>query len=130
VVTGNIAVARTADGRLAVFARGADGGLWYAWHVAPNGGWSGWQSLGGSLAAHAVPAVVKNGWNELEVFVRWSDGSTRWRRLAHNLGWSWTDWMSLGGIATRDPAAAVKANGTLVVFVIGTDGALYANTQL
>lgn len=129
VVTSDIAVARTADGRLAVFARGTDGALWYAWHVAANGGWSGWQSLGGSVAAQAAPAVVKNGWNELEVFVRWSDGSTRWRRLVHNREWSWTEWASLGGIAIRDPAAAVNANGTLVVFVIGTDGALYANTQ-
>jgi alpha-beta hydrolase superfamily lysophospholipase len=129
VVTSDLAAARTADGRIAVFARGTDGALWYAWHVAPNGGWSGWQSLGGSLAAQAAPAVVKNGWNELEVFVRWSDGSTRWRRLVHNPEWSWTEWASLGGIAIRDPAAAVNADGTLVVFVIGTDGALYANAQ-
>jgi alpha/beta hydrolase fold len=129
VVTSDIAAARTVDDRLAVFARGTDGALWYAWHVAPNSGWSVWQSLGGSLEAHATPAVVKNGWNELEVFVRWSDGSTRWRRLVHNHEWSWTEWASLGGIAIRDPAAAVNANGTLVVFVIGTNRALYANAQ-
>ena len=38
-----LAVAR----RLDVFARGTDNGLWHTWWN--GGGWSGWQSLGGTL---------------------------------------------------------------------------------
>jgi len=36
------ASARNQDGRLELFARGADKALWHIWQVAPNGGWSGW----------------------------------------------------------------------------------------
>ena len=42
-----LTVGRNADGRLEVFARGADGGIWHKWQTAPNNGWSGWASLGG-----------------------------------------------------------------------------------
>jgi subtilisin family serine protease len=38
---------KLAGGRLEVFARGADHALWHKWQVVPNGGWSGWASLGG-----------------------------------------------------------------------------------
>lgn len=128
-LTGDMAVERTADGRLEVFARGSDGALWHTWQVTPNSGWSPWGSLGGTLAVGAVPAVAKNGWNELEVFVRWTDGSIRSRRLRHDGGFAWTEWTSLGGVATYDPVVAANPNGTLVVFHVGRDGAVYANVQ-
>src|SRR6266498_3883098 len=46
------ASARNQDGRLELFARGADQALWHIWQVAPNGGWSGWESLGGELTSN------------------------------------------------------------------------------
>jgi len=42
-------VASNADGRLEGFVRGTDRALWHIWQTAPNGGWSGWSSLGGTL---------------------------------------------------------------------------------
>jgi hypothetical protein len=40
------AVAAAADGRLELFAVGADGALYHMWQTAPNGGWSDWYSHG------------------------------------------------------------------------------------
>src|SRR3954452_11630757 len=47
---GPVAVGRTADGRLDVFARGLDNALWHVWEIVPGGAWSAWTSLGGQLA--------------------------------------------------------------------------------
>ena len=46
----NVVAGKNTDGRLEVFAVGADGQMYNKWQLAPNGGWSsGWASLGGSL---------------------------------------------------------------------------------
>jgi hypothetical protein len=39
-------VGANADGRMEVFAIGADSNLYHAWQTAPNGGWSAWASFG------------------------------------------------------------------------------------
>ena len=39
-------VAQNADGRIEVFCRGADNGLYHIWQTAPNNGWSDWERLG------------------------------------------------------------------------------------
>lgn len=44
-----LAVASNSDGRLEAFGRGRDGALWHTWQTRPNGGWSGWNSLGEEL---------------------------------------------------------------------------------
>ncbi|MBY7125955.1 hypothetical protein ILS93_28305, partial [Bacillus sp. 16GRE42] len=44
-----LAIGKNADGRLEVFARGADRALWHIWQTAPNNGWSNWGSLGGTI---------------------------------------------------------------------------------
>jgi hypothetical protein len=49
-----LTVGSNADGRLEVFARGADGAVWNNWQTAPNNGWSGWNSLGGWVDLLAV----------------------------------------------------------------------------
>src|SRR5262249_54562662 len=80
------------DGRLEVFARGTDKGLWHIWQSAPNNGWSSWDSLGGVIDMLSVG----NNWDgSLQTFVQgtdlalWSNGQT-----APNNGWS--GWSSLG----------------------------------
>jgi hypothetical protein len=79
------ASARNQDGRLELFARGADQALWHIWQVAPNGGWSGWQSLGGVLTSN--PAVGQQQDGRLSVFVRGTNGAVfeRRHRVANDL---------------------------------------------
>jgi 2-iminobutanoate/2-iminopropanoate deaminase len=44
-------VGRNADGRLEIFGVGDNNALWQKWQVAPNGGWSGWKTLGTPMMA-------------------------------------------------------------------------------
>ena len=66
-------VARNADGRLEVFAQGTDNALWHIWQTAPNNGWSGWASLGGTITSE--PEVARNADGRLEVFARGTDNA-------------------------------------------------------
>jgi hypothetical protein len=61
-------------GRLDVFVQSTDGALWYKWW---NGGWSGWQSLGGKLSSS--PAAVSRSAGKIDVFVRGTDGALWWK---------------------------------------------------
>jgi hypothetical protein len=42
---------------------------------------------------------------------------------------TWSGWTSLGGALTSAPAAATNQDGTIDVFVRGTDNALWHRTQ-
>src|SRR5690606_11880654 len=76
-VTGDPAVAEDMGGCLHVFARNPNGELGMRRQQSPGGSWSPWQSLGGELAQGTKPAVVRNAWGDLQVVVRWQDGSLR-----------------------------------------------------
>jgi hypothetical protein len=99
-----------ADGRLEVFVRGDDNALWHIWQAAPNNGWSGWASLGGSLPGD--PVVFQNQDARVEVFAR-GDDSALWHiwQAAPNNGWS--GWASLGGhipaLTAQQPAPVSPA---------------------
>ena len=83
----NIAVARNADGRLEIFAKGTDGAVWHQWQTAPNSPFSGWASLGGVITSDI--AVGQNADGRLEAFVRGTDNAVwhRWQTAPNN-GWS------------------------------------------
>jgi acylphosphatase len=127
VITSSICVARNADGRLEIFARGTDNALWHQWQTAPNNGWSGWASLGGFITSD--PVVINNADGRLEIFVRGSDNAVwhRWQTAPSN-GWS-AGWSSLGGIITSQIAAARNADGRMEIFARGTDNALWHRWQ-
>jgi acylphosphatase len=110
------------DGRIEVFALGADNALWHIWQTAPNSGWSGWASLGGGITS--TPAIVRTADGRLEAFARGTDGAL-WHiwQTAPNNGWS--GWASLGGVITSDPCAVRNADGRVEVFARGPDGALW-----
>ena len=122
VITTEPAAGLNKDGRLEVFARGADNALWHVWQTATGGAFSGWASLGGVITS--VPSVVATIDGRLEVFARGSDGGLyhRWQ-TAPNGGWS--SWAGLGGVITSDPIATRNADGRIEVFARGTDGALW-----
>ena len=112
------------DGRLEVFARGGDNALWHNWQTAPNGGWSGWASLGGWIDRMVVG---QNADGRLELFVRGADGAVwhKWQTAPNN---GWTGWASLGGwIDLLDLGR--NADGRLEVFARGSDGALWHKWQ-
>jgi hypothetical protein len=117
-----MAVARNADGRMEVFARGTDRALLHIWQVGPNTGWTNeWRSLGGSI--QGVPAVGRNGDGRLEVFAVGDDFSV-YHIFQTAPNGAWSEWFPLGGEATRVPVVAQNADGRLEVFVIWTDGRL------
>ncbi|HZV50880.1 MAG TPA: glycosyl hydrolase family 18 protein [Candidatus Dormibacteraeota bacterium] len=119
-VTAGPAVASWAPGRLDVFVRGADGGLWHRWWDGSS--WSWWEALGGQLAPGTGPGAVSWGPNRIDVFVEGTDGGL-WHRCWDGSSWSW--WEPLGGQLTAGPAVASWALGRLDVFVRGADGGLW-----
>ena len=128
IVLGGVAtVASNADGRLEVFGNGTDHAIWHNWQTVPNGGWSGWASLGGLLTTDAALGMNRDG--RLEVFARGADDAL-WHIWQNSAGGSWSNWSSLGGSITSDPSIDRNSDGRLEVFARGTDNALYHAWQI
>ena len=117
-------VGTNGDGRLEVFMRGQDGAIYHSWQMAPNGGWSGWYSLGGNLAGN--PVVGRNADGRLSVFAR---GPSRDLWVISQSSGGWSGWGGLGGTTDYDPAVASNQDGRLIMAVRATDAAVYALTQ-
>lgn len=126
VITSNISAGNNADGRLEIFVRGTDNGLWHKWQTTPNNGWSGWSSLGGVITTE--PVVGRNADGRLEVFARGTDGAVwhRWQTAPNN---GWSGWSSLGGVITSNIAVGNNADGRMEIFARGTDNALWHKWQ-
>jgi peptidoglycan/xylan/chitin deacetylase (PgdA/CDA1 family) len=117
------AVAASPDGRIDVFARGSDNGLWTR-TLPPGGTWSSWRSLGGILASGPTAVSVSSG--RLDVYVTGRDHAV-WSKTLTSGGWS--AWRSLGGRSFVAPAAAPNPQSSEPwVFVRGTNNALYVNS--
>jgi hypothetical protein len=115
-LVGGPAAAAWAPGRLDVFVRGTDNGLW---HRGFAGGWSSWENLGGGLTEE--PAVAAWAPGRLDVFVRGTDNAL-WHRW---FAGGWSGWESLGGTLDSAPAVAAWGSNRLDVFARGTDGAMW-----
>jgi subtilisin family serine protease len=113
-VTGN------QDGRLEVFAWGLDSALWHIWQTAPNNGWGGWASRGGTVDRLAA---IRNSDGRLEVFVRGADGGLwhDWQTAPNN---GWHGWSALGG-EIDNFVVARNQDGRLEVFARGMDKGLW-----
>ena len=129
-------VGSNADGRLEVFAIGADGALWHIWQWRPGGDWSEWASFGGSFdpagdTGLIRPAVGTNADGRLEVFLRSPDGRL-WHtwQLAPNDGWSALEPFPFTGGLQSAPAVVSNADGRLEVFMVGDLGGLWHIWQL
>ena len=121
-LTSKAAVARNADGRLEVFARGGDNGLWHNSQASAGGTWSGWSSLGGSIAGN--PVVGTNADGRLEVLARGGDNAL-WHIWQTYAGGGWSGWAGLGGSFQGDPSVALTQDGRLEAFAIGGDNGLW-----
>jgi hypothetical protein len=125
------AVARNQDGRLEVFVVGTDHALWHTWQTAPNSGWSGWSSLGGSWPVDAVsggPMVIRSNGGQLQIFIRGSNGSV-WTNWQNTAGGSWHGWIDFGKQMVGVAAGALEADTGMSIFVLGTDMALWNRRQ-
>jgi hypothetical protein len=130
VVSSDAAVVRARSGRFEIFASHHRGQLVHAWQTAPSGSWTSWTMTGGSLDHATTPAVALDARGDVQVFVRWQDGSIRHRRLREPDGArQWLDWEDLRGVAKSDPVVTAAADGRLAVFVVGMDGALHVTEQ-
>jgi lysozyme len=110
------------DGRVEVFALGADGAIWH--DVQTKAGFGGFQSLGGSFVTGAGPIVWGDG--HAEIFVTDAKGAA-WHLQADATG-NWGNWSIIGGgpLASR-PIPARWSDGHVTLFARGVDGALYAS---
>lgn len=122
IIAGNPACAAWAPGRLDVFARGLDGGIYHQWWDGLT--WSGFQPIGGKMAGS--PTVVSWGPNRLDVFCRGLDGAV-YHKAWDGTTWkpSGVNWQSLGGAIEGDPACVASGPNRLDLFVRGLDGGCY-----
>jgi len=116
-------VFQNADGRLELFAIGADGNLGHMWQLSPtsSANWSGWAGLGPAIQSD--PVVFANADGRLEVF---ATGPQPGFELGHiwqnapNGATGWSAWTGLGpgmgGAST--PSVFANADGRLEVFAL------------
>ncbi|MFJ3927394.1 peptidoglycan DD-metalloendopeptidase family protein [Streptomyces sp. NPDC090022] len=121
--SGRVVSARSADGRLEVFAAAADG-IHHAWQQRVNGDWSSWESLGGP--GNAQLAIAPNADGRLELLAL--NGSTFQHRWQLSPSGGWSNWETFGG-GGRDTAAGVNADGRIEVYASGPVG-LFHRYQL
>ncbi|MFH8786803.1 peptidoglycan DD-metalloendopeptidase family protein [Streptomyces roseoverticillatus] len=119
VEPGRVVSARSADGRLEIFAAGADG-VHHAWQTQVNGGWSEWERLGGP--GNAQLAIAPNADGRLEAFA--VNGDTAAHRYQLSPSGAWSNWeeFGTGGSAV---AAGVNADGRIEVFASGPKGVFH-----
>ncbi|MBM3673746.1 MAG: hypothetical protein FJW88_02155 [Actinobacteria bacterium] len=109
-LVGEPAAVSWGQGRIDVFARGTDNGLYHQWY---DNGWSGWESLGGVLAS--APAVSSWAPGRLDVFARGAAGDLIHRY--YDNGWSAWESLSDPGTIGSSPSATSWALGRIDVFV-------------
>ncbi|MBP6963816.1 MAG: C39 family peptidase [Armatimonadetes bacterium] len=109
-------------GRIGLFARSIAGETCFMRQTAPNGGWSGWTNLGGTVASDPVAATNRLKGNT--VFARFTDGNLYYRAQVV-AGGSWSDWASLGGPIQGEPAVGKSPDGRLDIFCRMSDGSIH-----
>ena len=127
ILTSGAHAASWGPGRLDVFARGSDAGLWHTWWI--NGVWQGrWESFGGILESD--PRVVSWGNGRLDVFAVGTDYQLwhAWWINGTFQGWEPQGYPPANGNvpgAMCGPAVSSWGPNRLDVFVRDTNGALW-----
>lgn len=128
------------DFRMEIFAIGTDGSLWKRYQVAPNNNWSGWVSMGAPTNLLSLGPVVGRdniggAGYKMDVFVESSNSPNDIYHIGQtspNNGWG--SWFNLGhpsiGLAGLNEATqGNNADGNLVLFAVGNDGAVWSKQQ-
>lgn len=117
-----LSVARNGDGRLELFAVNSSGFMMHNWQTAPSGGWSGWNSLGGSYTT--APTAYYNWDGRLEYFVTDSIGQV-WHGWQTSAGGGWQPAGILGCcVAQGTVAVEMNADGRLELFAVNPSGSM------
>jgi hypothetical protein len=128
---GRPAVGQNLDGRLELFAEisaalGPE--LGHVWQTSPNGGWSGWSSLGAPPGQFlAVPTAGRNAGGRLEVFVRVGlmSAGALWHLWQTVPGGGWSAWSNLGGdVGAHVLAIGQNQDGRQEAFAVASAGTL------
>jgi hypothetical protein len=121
-LSGGPVVEDPVTGHLEVYATGSGGALEADAYNSP--GWSGWESLGGSITG-TPSAIYDPDTGNLEVYATGQGGAVREDAYT---GSGWSGWMNLGGFLQGSPAAVYdRQTGHLEVYGIGADGVLEAD---
>jgi hypothetical protein len=123
-------VVRDEDGLFHVFVIGSDGALWQKrqeW--AGEFGditWGEWTSLGGTPVDVAVGIDIMG---RQEVYITGANGVLyhKWEDIEDD--WHPNDWVPMSGPMGGAPAVTRHADGRQIIFMRGTDGALWTNSQ-
>lgn len=110
-------------GGITAFARGTDQAVWYT--ARTSRGWQAWTKLGGQLYPGTAPAAVYVGGTAYVVAVG-ADQQLYVNQTSD--GARWSGWTLLGGKVSNaggDPAVTAPTASTGVVFVRGTDNAVW-----
>lgn len=108
-----------------------DNAVYHCWHTAPDGEWSGWESLGGTATSKPAATLTPDG--RLTVFVRGTDNLIWYRWHVRENG-EWSEWKRLGDPRVGGPGATTVPGfwsgneywiGWLSVFARGSDNALW-----
>jgi hypothetical protein len=128
-------LARNADGRLELFARGRDGNLYRRsqTQVGQQAPWTGWVSEGNpGVLLFDHPVIGRNADGRLEVFM--SAGGAVWSKTQLAASGAWGAWNSEGSGASAFTEAAPEVgrsgDGRLELFCVGVDGNLWHKWQV
>jgi hypothetical protein len=144
-----ITVGSNRDGRQELFVMGGDEALWHIRQVAPNAGWSAWESLGKPKDVGfsepprdrdlSEPIVRQNADGHLEVFAPGNGAfCNRWQEAPNSSVWRHQGWNEKPrpqpGVELTWLEAALNVGGQLEgrleVFALGDDGALWHAWQI
>jgi hypothetical protein len=105
-----------------VFTRGSNLQIFHKWFYGT--GWSGWESLGGTLTSGPDASSCAAG--HLDLFALGTDHGG-WQRGFN--GSAWGGWQALGGRFLADPGATCLTGTTNVeLFQAGVDRAVWYTT--
>jgi hypothetical protein len=133
-----IATERNLDGRLSVFAVGADTHLYSRYQTSVGGGWNsdGWGSLGGGFIMQVTTA--RNADGRIEVFVLNNQGpntngptGTVWHRyqVTPGGGWNAGGWEQLGARTFKQITSMKSVDGRVEVVGLDTSGHAWHRLQ-
>jgi len=118
-VQGSIEAVSSGPNTVHLFIRASDNEL--KLNFSNGTQWSGWFGLGGELNASPPSALVytgASGQEVVDVFVRWSDDSIRYRRSDPNTQQGFQPWVNLGGAWSQPPVAVNVGPQHNMVFAV------------
>jgi hypothetical protein len=115
----------TTSGNILVFGR-QGGNLYYDQLTSGSTTWSGWTELGNpGNGLVGTPTAVEDKSGDIWVFTRDSVSGHVWSDEKPNGSTTWSGFTSLTGTVPNDITAVVGGGGTMTLFSIGNNSAVY-----